>query len=449
MTGVLSRMFVYCAIALFLVACDAFPSAESSPNYFQGYEGIRMSIVPGSTPDRMYYYSDQLHDTDNNLMFNVEVQNTGSADSIGGIYVSGYDPNLIKMDGIIINSERGGWGDCDFGGMYSANDNWLANIGCRIWGNDVYTTVGQDGRLIKEVGGRVNFGSIIDNLPVAEDTKGDLQSAFGDMNLNFVVDTENDKQWFGVDWRTSDFDFSGTYNGRMGVAYITTLYGDLLGHSVVNHAHGQEYFLLGNRPTYPGGQQDVLVFTGYVDSWPRGLEQTEQIFMFTNCYVYTTYADPQICVDPYPDSTDNKVCTPKTITYPKGQGAPIAVTKIEQENTPREILFTIHIENKGRGQVFSPMSIHKCDPLVAERVRSTDLDQVFLMDVRIANEWQQLECPSGRVIRLDPKTGRGQVVCRYPIKYAVKSAYQTPLVLSFLYGYSDTMQKRVLIKRGN
>ena len=213
--------------------------------------------------------------------------------------------------------------------------------------------------------------------------------------------------------------------------------------------HGKDFALLGSRPTYPGGETDYLDFEASIRNWPRGLQQTEQIFLFTSCYLYTTYADPQVCVDPFPSSSDRKICKPRTITYSSGQGSPVAITKIEQENTPQAIHFTIHLQNKGKGRVYNPMSLHKCDPYNNERVTERDLNLVILGDIRTANGGpEQLRCQPDRLIRLD-SNGKGIIVCQLPIRYEVRSAYLTPLILSFWYGYSDTIQKTVLIKRGN
>jgi hypothetical protein len=232
--------------------------------------------------------------------------------------------------------------------------------------------------------------------------------------------------------------------------YVTTFYADLLGESFINIRHGKEFRLVGDRQTFPGGQVEYIPFQAKVTTWPPGLVQTEQTFMFTSCYVYTTYADPQVCIDPYPDSSvAKKVCTPKKITYPKGQGAPVAITSIEQTNTPQSIYFTINVQNKGKGLIYRLESLNKCDPLDNNRVTVKDINEVFLGDIRLAGDYQQLKCmPLSRRIRLDEK-GRGSIVCEYPIVYDIQAAYQSPLVISIWYGYSETIQAKVVLKQGN
>jgi len=184
-----------------------------------------------------------------------------------------------------------------------------------------------------------------------------------------------------------------------------------------------------NRPEYPGGDISYLSFPYKIQNWPAGLESTDQSILVTSCYVYTTHAAPMICVDPYPESLGRKVCTPKTIAYTKGQGAPVAVTKIEQENTPHDIFFTIHFEKKGNGLVYDPNQLEKCNPWYMEkRVTLRDYDNIYLGQIRVEGDPTLIECTqTNSKFRLNNE--RGQITCRYPITYRSQSAYQTPLVV--------------------
>jgi hypothetical protein len=195
-------------------------------------------------------------------------------------------------------------------------------------------------------------------------------------------------------------------------------------------------------------------YKGTIVDWPAGLDQTRQSLLLTSCYQYTTYADPVVCIDPEPLSESRKVCIPRSRTWNGGNGAPVAVTSVEQENTPRKIIFRINVRNVGRGTVYDAGALEKCSPYYPRRTTPADLNVVDLGDVRVGT--MGLAGRGGRAgitcfperIRLDPTTRSGSTTCTYPIEYGdIKSAYQTPLVIELWYGYSEVVQRDLFIKR--
>ncbi|MFW6383027.1 MAG: hypothetical protein ACOCZQ_00120 [Nanoarchaeota archaeon] len=83
-------------------------------------------------------------------------------------------------------------------------------------------------------------------------------------------------------------------------------------------------------------------------------EPYEPTLTFTSCYFYQTQAAPAVCIVPRPgELTHNSPCQPETINL-QSQGAPIAVTKIEQEIKEGFTRFIATIENVGEGRVISP-----------------------------------------------------------------------------------------------
>jgi len=129
------------------------------------------------------------------------------------------------------------------------------------------------------------------------------------------------------------------------------------------------------------------------------------------------------------------------------QGAPIAVTKIEQEGDKKRVRFTIHVKNIGGGTVIDWGHIARCSPYYTGPLMQNhkNIVQGFLVNL----EGQRLECspPSG-VIRLDGKTQEGTITCLYNIQYQnMQTAYQTPLAIEFWYGYQETDTEKVLFKK--
>ncbi|MFH1400932.1 MAG: hypothetical protein ABIH41_05410, partial [Nanoarchaeota archaeon] len=81
------RWFVVVAcIAVVLSACGPSVSSGDSDQYYSGYDGVQVRISPGSTGDKYYYYPPSVRNPipsdDYGLIFNLELQNKGSADSL-------------------------------------------------------------------------------------------------------------------------------------------------------------------------------------------------------------------------------------------------------------------------------------------------------------------------------------------------------------------------------
>jgi hypothetical protein len=398
-------------------------NSKTDPNtkYYQGYKGIDMEFTKSMPPDRMYFYGTS---EDNTFDVNVEVKNQGSSWSRGGIFVSGYDPNMIQIYGI--NPARGGGQSCRLD---------VGNIGLGAFGGTLRCADYYLG--VSGIGGDDNTINYMDVGIKSIWEKLGLESILGKSGNIYV--RNNNGEW-GVSYSNSNIDLEYAGHGRLMLAVF----------SGINFARtfGQEYLLQGNTYEYPGGELAYLNFDGQILNWPQGLDQTYQTFMITNCYMYTTYAAPVVCIDPAPFSENAKVCTPKTYTGTSGQGAPVAVTSIEQENTARQAIFTINIKNVGGGQVYDPGRLEKCSPYSPARVTQEDLNVVYVGDIRVSGDLQRLECTPNDFVRLDPTTGTGVITCSYEIPYTgLKSAYQAPLVVELWYGYSKTMEKRVLIKR--
>jgi hypothetical protein len=149
-----------------------------------------------------------------------------------------------------------------------------------------------------------------------------------------------------------------------------------------------------------------------------------------------------VCIDPNPYSGQEKVCIPQTVSL-SSQGAPVAVTRIEQESTRQKIFFTIHVQDLGNGQVYSLFSLDACNPYYGERVNPADKDIVEIAFVSVGD--QRLDCNTHR-LRLN--NGYGVFTCTYDVEYKeATSAYKTPLYIHLLYGYGDYINRYVTIKR--
>ena len=202
------------------------------------------------------------------------------------------------------------------------------------------------------------------------------------------------------------------------------------------------------------GGQDVIAFTGSVDGNKLNVEKYEPTFLATACYYYETAAGQSVCIDPDPYSTisEKKVCEVKDVSL-SGQGAPIAVTKIDEQAFAYKTQFRITIKNAGNGEVMTQEAAeNKCDPLGNKKVERDDIDKVNLETVKIGE--QGLTCgpfadaavkgASGAVRLIN---GEGSFICDMPKDMYGRStsAYTTPMLIKLSYGYRTTAEKIVRI----
>lgn len=207
----------------------------------------------------------------------------------------------------------------------------------------------------------------------------------------------------------------------------------------------------------------------------------------TLCYPYQTKLATTVCID-----TDvlgarykQRVCSAKDIEYPNGQGAPVAITKIEsrmyqddssqrQDGSQREQIlphFIIHVENKGDGQVIRKFDFDdsgngvKTDNIgkvcSSKRLDPNDKDFNTVMVRAYISGTEttgiQLDCepkipsrknnPEGYV-RL---VGKKDIVrCSMPKEKGILKAtepYTSPLTVILDYGYTTTVTKSYVIER--
>ena len=426
----ISLVFLLLAL-LVLSSCSRIPGRRDPSQqfgnfednkYYQGFHGVEMAFVPGMPPSRIYYYGDTY---DNTFDVNVEVGNVGSSWARGGIFLSGFDPTMMEFIGINPGRTSGRACIIDIGNI------GFGEFGGTMRCENFFLGAGSQGTF--EIGFRNLFGS---SGPYAGTF--DISRLFGGIDAWYRHSSGQDRLSIGFNNPGIDIEYAN--HGRLLIALLQGI--------DFSRSFGIEYLLAGDTYEFPGGEIGFVNFDGNIVNWPPGLDQTYQTFMVTNCYLYATYAAPVVCIDPAPFSQSRKVCRPKPFTGTKGQGAPVAVTYIEQENTPRQAIFTIHVRNVGGGQVYDPGRLEMCSPYFPAMVSNDDLNVVYVGDVRVSGDLQRLDCTPNDFVRLNPQTGEGIITCAYNIPFSgLKSAYQTPIVVELWYGYSKTIERRVLIKR--
>ncbi|MBI2101537.1 hypothetical protein HYT53_02900 [Candidatus Woesearchaeota archaeon] len=216
--------------------------------------------------------------------------------------------------------------------------------------------------------------------------------------------------------------------------------------------------LEGKTSINPNGGLDFATFKGRVIAENLNVEKYEPVIQATACYEYQTTANPSVCIDPNPYSTikEKKVCEVKD-TALSNQGAPVAVTAVNEEAFATKTQFRITIKNVGNGDVLKPYVLgeDKCNPFGDSKLQREDVDKVYLINVKVSNK--PLQCSpfvDGQVksqsgfIKLI-QNSEGSIICELPRNEysSSKTAYITPLEIKLSYVYRTTIEKKIQIKR--
>ncbi|RJQ17361.1 hypothetical protein C4573_04890 [Candidatus Woesearchaeota archaeon] len=436
---------VFILLSLFLASCSfvSNPNNPKTEKYYVGTEGVRMTFEDNTPPSRVYFYSDG-NVNDNTFDINVKLDNQGANYAMGSVYISGYNPSILSIPPFAQEQNLYGINSCDIAaGSVSGNENIAFDCffgqGYGVGGG----VFGEFGNL--HVDG--NLGELLDSITGKDWFDEDTQ-LFGTLNLNCEnLDQNVNKIHCNFD---SALDLQAVsvenaYYGRMAMTQLSQFYQGV-GIQFPDKRYGIPFLLLGDNHYYPGGEKDYLNFKATVMQWPQGLDETIQPITATACYAYVTHATPSVCIDKYPYDGGRKVCTVRAQSW-KSQGAPVAITRIEQENTPRKILFKIYIRNVGKGTVYSPFALQKCNPWNPDRVTEKDLNLVWINYINLGTgDPYSMKCNPNRLVRLT--NGQGMVTCEYDIPdNAPNTAYPDNLIIEMAYGYSQTVQKSVTIKR--
>ncbi|MBR9693155.1 hypothetical protein GOV07_04485, partial [Candidatus Woesearchaeota archaeon] len=261
----MNRRYVFLSFLLLLFAISACGGTSQNRNfyvidpaqavYYQGLQGVQARF--DQIPPRLFYYGDVPRSSVNDFPVSVEVWNKGTSYTRGGIFLSGFDPNLIAFDEIPIAQSFPG--ACSIRlGDYSLNQlSYFMQCG------DDFTMRG-------------NEGNILDMISVRGINWFDQWDWLDNVILDFT-------QFEGGEWRfdmgLDDITFGAREHGLLLISVLAGLsFQEFL---------GLEYLLAGNTYEYPGGELDYIQFNGHLIDWPQGADQIQQHIMLTNCYMYT------------------------------------------------------------------------------------------------------------------------------------------------------------------
>ena len=211
----------------------------------------------------------------------------------------------------------------------------------------------------------------------------------------------------------------------------------------------KDKFLQGRSGLNPNGGYDLLQYDGKVIALNLPVGKYNPTLSLTSCYKYQTNANPSVCIDPNPYSdTTKKICTIQPITL-SSQGAPVAVTRIEEDIISNKIYFRITVKNVGSGDVLGVLP-ERCSP-EAQVLKRDEFDLVKLEEIKLSNTDLKASCKplvgaSSDSIRLI--NGEGTIICDTTLTDDMKNqkqGYTTPLKIKLEYTYRNFFQKPIEI----
>ena len=179
----------------------------------------------------------------------------------------------------------------------------------------------------------------------------------------------------------------------------------------------------------------------------------DQTIKATACYPYKTKATEKVCIDPdVRNLIKDKVCKVHDIST-NGQGAPISVSRIEQDIFGNNVIFKIYFVNTGGGEVYhatSDSSYGNTDLGVLKcfngNLEYNDFNKIILNKVILGGKDITTNCKPG-TLRLTGNSG--YMICRCEGSDCVKQgdAYETLLEIELEYGYKQSIQQPMQVIR--
>jgi len=218
----------------------------------------------------------------------------------------------------------------------------------------------------------------------------------------------------------------------------------------------------GKRQINPKGEEEVIVYNVVAGNIDPQSEAHPSTVLATLCYPYETILASTVCIDT--DVNDlrptSKVCRLKDLTFSSGQGAPVAVTKVEMRMLPTQVSegsnpskikpqFLIFIENKGRGTVIRQEAVK--DFCTKSDTSHKNLNIVYV-NAYISGE--ELQC------QLDVKPSEDELghiklkdkkdIIRCWLDEGIdasQDSYFSPLKIDLNYGYTQSISVNYFIER--
>ncbi|MBI1934935.1 hypothetical protein HYS31_00700 [Candidatus Woesearchaeota archaeon] len=222
----------------------------------------------------------------------------------------------------------------------------------------------------------------------------------------------------------------------------------------------------------PRGEEEVFSYNVIAGKLDPQSEQHISTITASVCYPYETILDTTICIDTDVNSLrpGKKVCSNQDIIFGNGQGAPVAITKIEPKMLPIQAFgnvessdkikpqFLIYVEDFGGGVVIKKESLKKS--CIGEQDRPFDHNDFGIVYVKVELSGKELHCQLEKKER-DPGPGHIKLQDKKDIircntennkEYLTvidrsQDSYFAPLRITLEYGYTKSISASYTIQK--
>ena len=189
-----------------------------------------------------------------------------------------------------------------------------------------------------------------------------------------------------------------------------------------------------------------------IEALAAGFEQSEDAIatglVASVCYRYSTRLATNVCIDasPYTFQKQRKPCDAKApIVLSKGQGAPVAIRKIEtiteRFGSAVRPKFKIYIANAGKGLVVNRERIDLFCTDAAHATGDSEAPTLNVVNVDLVDlNGRGLTCSKkGKPLILTGKSSDDFILCAYDTDFKEETGtFTTPLRVELSYGYTST-----------
>ena len=203
--------------------------------------------------------------------------------------------------------------------------------------------------------------------------------------------------------------------------------------------------IIGRSRDNPEAGLDFMTFFVKSKKLSSETETITSKILATACYEYQTHFSENVCLDTdyYNLKGMTKACNAEDISFSSGQGAPVAVTRVEprmlEDNDKIKPMFVIYIDNVGLGEVISSDSVSDmCSS------KTVDYDKINNIEVVAYLSGSLLECKPE-----NPKLKDKEEIVRCTLEEGVGKdvqPYTTLLTIDIKYGYTETISQNIEIR---
>ncbi|MBW2995244.1 hypothetical protein KY312_02740 [Candidatus Woesearchaeota archaeon] len=218
----------------------------------------------------------------------------------------------------------------------------------------------------------------------------------------------------------------------------------------------QEPILHGRSIAYPEGEFATTPLISFTAKEIFLTDFQKFNFIAKICYGYKTEATLQACIG---KKTGYRSCNfqdlNQGLNMTKGQGAPLAVTSVEEsiieigdKIKPR---FTIIVENKGTGQVFRDPKTNVEKICSGFGIGENVLDR-FDFKLQLSKDYKYDSTKTDNSFTCRPLTpkleqGKAEIICTLNEAIDAGPAFITNFIVELSYGYSDKVTRDLTVRR--